>query len=116
MLLPPDSAPLSADGLSFWFLADRGAHFRDQLWREFLHAVCNPTVFRALVQNFSPCLKVAVHAYFPASNDLCRVGTLQVICFVESVFLLPVVDDFVVHLLALGVRAFLGGRAGLAIL
>src|SRR5262245_933658 len=68
---------LSTYGLSFWFLADCSAHFRDEFWRKLLHAVCCPAMLRTLVQNFllgyAACLKVAVHAYIPASNDLCHV-------------------------------------------
>ena len=72
---------LGAYCLPFWFLADRGAHFSDQFWRKYFYPVCLPAVFRSLVQDFlfgcAACLKVAVHAYFPASNDLCHVRTLQ---------------------------------------
>jgi len=78
----PRLFPLSTYCLSFWLLADRGTHFLDQLWGKFLHAVCSPAVLRTLVQNFlfscTASFKVAVHAYFPASNDLCHVG-LQMI-------------------------------------
>ncbi len=78
MLLIPRRFYLSSYCLCFWFLADRAKHQHEQFGSKFLNAVCTPTVLRALVQNFlfgcAACLKVAVHAYIPASNDLCHVG------------------------------------------
>ena len=100
---------------------DRGKHQHEQFGSKFLNTVCSPTVLRTLLQNFlfgrATRLKIAVHAYVPASKDLCHVGLFRVNCIVtESVFLLLVVYDGVVHLLAFGVRPFLGRRACLAIL